>query len=299
DKFFMVEITPIIHKKSHLGTIIMLTDITEHKENMRIIKAQQQQIIEKERLASLGTLMGGISHNLKTPIMSISGCITALEDLSNEYHESVGNPIVTENDHYGIANEIQNNLSDLKSHISYISNALTAMKNQVINPDARKEASFTLEELILNIEFLMKYEVKLNLCTLSIEFDKEVKKDDLINGDIGTLVQIINNLISNSIQSYDSAKSTHETEISKRKVEIIVKKNGNYIIFEIKDYGKGISYEIKDKLFKEMVTTKGKAGSGIGLYLSYSKVRLMFNGDMWFESEEGFGTSFYVKVKAQ
>ncbi|MBC8062861.1 MAG: hypothetical protein H7Y18_19690 [Clostridiaceae bacterium] len=295
DKYFDIEITPIIEGENHLGTIILLNDITEHKANLKKINEQQEQIIEKERLASLGTLMGGISHNLKTPIMSISGCIIALEDLTKEYYESVGNSIVSEDDHREIANEMSINLKDIKEHFSYMSKALTAIKNQVASSDSRKEISFTQDEILQNIEFLMKYEIKSNFCNLIIS--NEIQNNFLINGDIGTLVQIINNLISNSIQSYGKITDTTNIDVSSRKIELIIYEIDNYIVFKVKDYGRGVPQRIKDKLFKEMVTTKGKEGSGIGLYLSYSKVKVMFNGDMWLESEEEKGSSFYVKVK--
>ncbi|MDP4181612.1 MAG: histidine kinase N-terminal 7TM domain-containing protein [Bacillota bacterium] len=296
DKYFTIEITPIMHNKEMLGIIILLTNITEHKENLKIIEEQQQQITEKERLASLGNLIGGISHNLKTPIMSISGCITALEDLSNEYMESIGNPIVEDKDHHEIANEMLSNIHDLKGHISYISNALTAIKNQVMNPGSRSKDSFTVEELILNIDFLMKYEIKSNLCVLNII--NEISPEQSINGDIGTLVQIVNNLISNSIQAYEKINDINNVDVFKRKIELIINKTQNNIVFTVKDYGRGVAREVKNKLFKEMTTTKGKDGSGIGLYLSYSKIKVMFKGDMWFESEEGAGSRFYIKIQA-
>lgn len=295
DKYFNIEITPIISGENHLGTIILLKDITQNKADLKKISEQQEQIIEKERLASLGMLMGGISHNLKTPIMSISGCIIALEDLTKEYHESVGNSIVSEDDHHEIADEMSTNINDIKAHFSYMSNALTAIKNQVAGSDTPKAISFTLEEIIQNIEFLMKYEVKSNFCNLIIS--NETKNNSLIKGDIGTLVQIIDNLISNSIQSYGKITNTSGTDIATRIIEFTIFENGDYIVFKIKDYGRGVPQAIKDKLFKEMVTTKGKDGSGIGLYLSYSKVKGMFKGDMWLESEEDKGASFYIKVQ--
>ena len=110
------------------------------------------------------------------------------------------------------------------------------------------------------------------------------------------MVQIIDNLILNSVQSYGKITDTGDIDFSARKIEFIISELGDHIIFKVKDYGKGVTQAIKDKLFKEMVTTKGKDGSGIGLYLSYSKVKGMFKGDMWLESEEGKGTSFYIKV---
>ena len=64
-------------------------------------------LMEKERLASLGQLIGGISHNLKTPIMSISGAAEGLTDLINEYDASIGDPEVTNDDHHAIANDMR------------------------------------------------------------------------------------------------------------------------------------------------------------------------------------------------
>ncbi len=56
----------------------------------------------------------------------------------------------------------------------------------------------------------------------------------------------------------------------------------------------GLSDEVKSKLFKEMITTKGKNGSGLGLFMSYSTIRAHFNGNLTFESEVGEGTTFHI-----
>ncbi|MDP4093200.1 MAG: ATP-binding protein [Bacillota bacterium] len=294
NKYFNIEITPIISKENILGNIILLRDISGYKEQLKIIKKQQEQIIERECLASLGTLMGGISHNLKTPIMSISGCIIALEDLISEYDESIDNPIVSSDDHHEIAAEMKKRMGDLNGHLTYISNALTAMKNQVANPANRKDMKFTVEEVVLNVDFLMKYEIKSNLCTLITRV--EASPDKKVKGDIGTFVQIINNLITNSIQSYEKINDDNRINALSRKIELSIYETGGSIVFKVQDFGKGISGAIKEKLFKEMVTTKGKEGTGIGLFLSSAKVKGSFNGDMWFESQENKGTTFYIKV---
>ena len=68
------------------------------------------------------------------------------------------------------------------------------------------------------------------------------------------------------------------------------------MILSIKDYGCGIPQKVKDKLFKEMVTTKGKNGTGLGLYMSYSTIKAHFNGDIIVESEEGKGTTFKILI---
>jgi signal transduction histidine kinase len=64
----------------------------------------------------------------------------------------------------------------------------------------------------------------------------------------------------------------------------------------ITDYGCGIAPEVKDRLFKEIITTKGKDGTGLGLFISYSNLKTQFNGNLSFESELGKGTSFEITL---
>ena len=71
NKYFTVEINTITQKREFLGKLILFKDITQHKEDMLEIRRNQDMVVERERLATLGQMIGGIAHNLKTPIMSI------------------------------------------------------------------------------------------------------------------------------------------------------------------------------------------------------------------------------------
>ena len=72
--------------------------------------------------------------------------------------------------------------------------------------------------------------------------------------------------------------------------------SSNNLVFTIQDYGSGIPKKVQSKLFNEMITTKGKNGTGLGLFMSYSNIRAHFNGNMTFESEEGKGTKFTITI---
>ncbi|NCC76033.1 MAG: ATP-binding protein, partial [Clostridia bacterium] len=60
--------------------------------------------------------------------------------------------------------------------------------------------------------------------------------------------------------------------------------------------GSGIPTAVRDKLFREMVTTKGKLGTGLGLYMSHATIKGKFGGRMWFDSEPGKGTRFFIEL---
>ena len=106
NKHFHIEINTIFSKGNFLGTLILFKDTTQHMQDMQTIKDNQEMLMEKERLASLGQLIGGIAHNLKTPIMSISGAAEGLSDLIKEYDSSIGDPEVNEQDHHDIAKDM-------------------------------------------------------------------------------------------------------------------------------------------------------------------------------------------------
>ena len=256
------------------------------KKQLDLIKSNQEVLMEKERLATLGQMVGGIAHNLKTPIMSISGASEGLKDLINEYDKSIGDSDVTVQDHHEIAHDMRNWIEKLDSYTEYMSDIITAVKGQAVTLSNQEIVSFTISELVKRVQILMKHELKHSLIDLNINMNVDENLE--LHGDINSLVQVLNNLISNAIQAYDGAEN--------EKIDFDINMNGNNIVFSITDYGKGIPEEVQAKLFKEMVTTKGKNGTGLGLFMSYSNIRAHFNGNMKFESEVGKGTTFEIII---
>ncbi len=256
------------------------------KNNIDKIHASQDILVERERLASLGQMIGGISHNLKTPIMSISGATEGLKDLINEYDSSIEDSEVTAQDHHEIAKDMQSWVEKLKDYTSYMSDVITAVKGQAVTLSDEQSVTFTIEELVKRVNILMKHELKNSLTNLNVLM--HVSPSLELKGNINSLVQVIDNMISNAIQSYNGAPNGN--------IDMTIYQENEELIIAIKDYGSGLSKEVKEKLFKEMVTTKGKNGTGLGLFMSYSNIRAHFNGNITFDSQEGHGTTFYIHL---
>ena len=284
NKYFSIEISGITSEKNLIGILILFKDTTQHMLDMQTISEKQETLMEKERLASLGQLIGGIAHNLKTPIMSISGAAEGLTDLIKEYDSSIDDPEVTSQDHHDIAKDMSTWVAKIKTHTEYMSDVITAVKGQAVTLSNEEDISFTVSELLKRVNILMKHELKNAIVYLNVSMKTD--ENTVINGDVNSLVQVINNMISNSIQSYNGKPEQN--------IDLIVERNGNDLIISVKDYGTGIPKKVKDKLFKEMITTKGKNGTGLGLYMSYSTIRAHFNGNITVESEEGKGCKFSI-----
>ena len=286
DKYFNVEASGIFSKNNFLGTLVLLKDVTQHILDMQTIEDNQSMLMEKERLASLGQMIGGIAHNLKTPIMSISGAAEGLLDLTKEYDISIGDPEVTNEDHHAIVKDMNEWIYKIKEYTEYMSDVITAVKGQAVNFSDESSTSFTIREAVKYVDVLMKHELKNALVDLKVNM--LVDPSTSINGNINSFVQVINNLISNSIQAYNGQPN--------KSIDFIIRMKDNNIIFTVQDYGCGMPKKVQDKLFKEMITTKGKSGTGLGLFMSYSNIRAHFNGNMTFESEEGKGTRFDITI---
>ena len=253
------------------------------------LKSNQSMLMERERLASLGQLIGGIAHNLKTPIMSISGAAEGLSDLVKEYDSSIDDPDVNCQDHHDIAKDMNSWIVKIKDYTEYMSDIITTVKGQAVNLSNEEDISFTIEELLKRVNILMKHELKNAIIYLNISLKTD--ENTIIHGDVNSLVQVINNMVSNSIQAYEG--KTEQT------IDLIVEKEDNNLLISIKDYASGLPDKVKEKLFKEMITTKGKNGTGLGLYMSYSTIKAHFNGNITVDSELGKGTTFTITLPLQ
>ena len=286
-KYFRIEITSINSDNNSLGTLFLFKDITQHKEDMETIRNNQDILMERERLAGLGQLIGGIAHNLKTPIMSIAGATQGLENLIKEYDESIDDPLVNSQDHHDIAKDMEAWIPKIRAHLEYMSDIITTVKGQAVASLSTDDSEeFTISELVKRVNILMKHELKNAYIYLNILM--KVDENTVIDGNVNVLVQVVNNIISNAIQAYDGK---HDQNIQ---FEISQKENN--MIFSITDFAGGLSKEVQDRLFKEMVTTKGKNGTGLGLYMSYSNIKAHFEGDITYKTEEGKGTTFNIVI---
>ena len=283
-KHFNVEVSGIYDDGNCIGVLILFKDITQHLIDMENLEKNQNTLMERERLASLGQMIGGIAHNLKTPIMSIAGAADGLEDLITEYKQSINDPDVTKEDHYAIANDMSSWISKIRTYDSYMSDVITAVKGQAVNMNDEKPILFTVKELLNRVNILMKHELKNALITLNVKYN--VNENTEIVGNINSLVQVLNNLISNAIQSYNGKPN--------QSIDLVISSKDKNLIISVIDHGSGIPKDVQSKLFTQMITTKGQKGTGLGLFMSYSTIKGRFKGDMNFESEIGKGTKFNI-----
>ena len=285
--YYIAEITALTDGPRLYGFVIMFKDVTQLKRSMQQLQESQRRMMEQERLAFLGQMIGGLAHNLKTPIMSISGCINAAEVLVEEIRDSLDDPEVTAEDYNEICDELNDWCAKVKESTAYMSDIITAIKGQAANVASYYDGgSFTVDELIKRITLLMRHELVSGGCQLKMEYEQA--KDCVVQGDINNLVQVMNNLISNAIFA--------EKQTGGGIVTVSAEREKGELILSVKDTGPGVDPRVKAKIFKEMVTNKGNMGTGLGLYISNAVVRGKFGGEVWLKDNPGGGSIFGVTI---
>lgn len=285
--YYVVEINPLIINNKACGYTILFRDVTEMKADMQKIKENQTRLIENERLIFLGQMVGGIAHNLKTPIMSISGSASAVERLVEECKESLGDSDVCEDDYREIYGEIDEWLDRTKTACDYMSDIIQTVKGQASNANMSETSWFSVDNTVKQVILLLRHELLNSGCSLKTESDFDIK-NVLIYGDINNLVQVMTNLVANSIDA-QKENGNHDIIFS-------VEKTDEGLKFKVKDYGYGITETVKKLLFKNMVTSKGSKGSGLGLYISSTVIKVRFDGKMSYEDNPEGGTVMIIEI---
>ena len=167
-----------------------------------------------------------------------------------------------------------------------MSDIISEIKGQAGSVSTSDEVTFTTEELIKRSMLIMRHEMMSSGCSVATEI--EDGRIYVIRGDINNLVQVLNNLLSNAIYA--------QKQVGGGTITIGVKKDEEVLKIFVRDTGPGISARVRERLFKEMVTSKGIYGTGLGLYISDAVVRGKFGGTMWTEDNPAGGAVVGVSI---
>ena len=285
-QYYVVDVSPLEVNGRVSGFVVLFKDITTLRESMKKLQESQERLMEQERFAFLGQMISGLAHNLKTPIMSIAGSISASEALVNECITSMNDDDVTDEDYMEIYGELNDWFARAKESTVYMSDIITAIKGQARQISADEEVNFTISEMLKRSMLLMRHELMNSGCRLTPVYDES--EEISLKGDVNNLVQVIGNLLSNAIYAQ---KQTGGGEI-----ELEINHDDKQLYIMVKDRGPGLSENVASQLFKNMITTKGSMGTGLGLFISNTVIRGKFKGSMWGENREGGGSVFGIAI---
>ena len=241
----------------------------ELEEALIELKAAQSQLVQSEKMASLGQLVAGVAHEINTPLGAINS--------NNGILAKCVDKNLKDND---IAEIAENAISVNKEAIRRISNLVKSLKN-FARLDEAEYQEVNIHDGIKSTLTLISHELKNKIAVIE-EFGKLPPMKCFPNA----LNQVFMNILINACQSIEDTGS----------IRIKTDKQGKYAVITISDTGKGISKEDWSRVFDPGFTTKGVGvGTGLGLSICYQIIE-KHNGNISVKSEVGKGTEFKIEI---
>ncbi|MEO9211281.1 MAG: ATP-binding protein [Ginsengibacter sp.] len=258
------------------------------------LKSTQAQLIQSEKMASLGELTAGIAHEIQNPLNFVNNFSEVSNELIDEMKEELkkGNY----DDANEIADDVKQNLEKINYHGQRAADIVKGMLQHSRSSSGVKEPtninSLADEYFRLAYHGLRAKDKSFN-AKLETDFDDSIGEINIVPQDMG---RVILNLITNALYVVDEKKKSG-IENYEPTVKISTKNLKDAILVSVKDNGNGMPAEILDKIFQPFFTTKptGK-GTGLGLSMSYDIVTKGHNGHLNVETKSGEGTTFIIKI---
>jgi two-component system, NtrC family, sensor kinase len=259
------------------------------------LKATQTQLIQSEKMASLGELTAGIAHEIQNPLNFVNNFSEVNKELLAEMLEELKNGNIA--DAISIITDITDNEEKINHHGKRADAIVKGMLQHSRNNSGQKEPTdvnaLADEYLRLAYHGLRAKDKSFN-ATMHTEFDESIGLLQIVPQEIG---RVILNLITNAFYAVNEKKKQH-VDGYEAIVSISTKKVGSKILISVKDNGNGIPQKALDKIFQPFFTTKPTGqGTGLGLSLSYDIVKA-HGGELIVNTTEGTGTEFAIKLNA-
>jgi two-component system, NtrC family, sensor kinase len=257
------------------------------------LKSAQSQLIQSEKMASLGELTAGIAHEIQNPLNFVNN----FSEVSNELIEEMNEEISKGNfeEVKTIAADVKQNLEKINHHGKRADAIVKGMLQHSRKSEGVKEPTdinaLCDEYLRLSYHGLRAKDKSFN-AELKTDFDNSIGKINIVLQDIG---RVILNLINNAFYTVNERQKS-EGEWFKPEVFVQTKKEKNRVCITVTDNGNGIPQNIMDKIFQPFFTTKPTgSGTGLGLSLSYDIIKA-HGGEIKVETKEDEGSEFMIQL---
>jgi signal transduction histidine kinase len=271
----------------------LLSQKEKLQQTLDQLKSTQSQLVQAEKMASLGELTAGIAHEIQNPLNFVNNFSEVSTELVDEMKSEIKKGNYDEVN--VIADDVKQNLEKINHHGTRAADIVKGMLQHSRSSSGVKEPTdinaLADEYLRLAYHGLKAKDIDFN-ANMKTDLDESIDKIKIIPQDIG---RVILNLITNAFYAVNE-KSKQGIAEYEPTVSVVTKKVNHQVEIRVTDNGNGIPPNILDKIFQPFFTTKPTGqGTGLGLSLSYDIVKA-HGGELMVESKEGAGSEFLIQL---
>lgn len=270
-----------------------LRDKTKIEGTLKDLKSVQAQLIESEKMASLGEVTAGIAHEIQNPLNFVNNFSQVNEELLEELREEVVKGNLEEVN--AIANDIKGNQEKISQHGKRAEMIVRSMLQHTRTSTGQKEPAninVMVEECLKLSYHGLRSREKSFIANLQMDFDQNIGPVSIIQQD---MVRVFVNLFNNAFYSMNEKMKQRLTGYEPA-ISVNTKRINDKIEINIKDNGVGMTRKVLEKIFQPFFTTKPTGqGTGLGLSMSYDIIKV-HNGELIVHSIEGEGAEFLIRL---
>ncbi len=285
--------TTLLEEKVTLRTHELSEKNSELTDTMTNLRSTQDQLIQSEKMASLGQLTAGIAHEIQNPLNFVNNFSESSIELLEEV-ETTTDPVEQKE----LISDVKLNLEKVVHHGKRADSIVKGMLMHSRSGVSEKQVT-DINKLVAEFVDLAYHGMRAKdsgfNCNLEKDLGKDLPKVKVIPQDIS---RVVLNIFNNAFYAVEDRRKS-EGENFKRIVKVRTYQSVNKVGIAIRDNGKGIPQDIKEKIFEPFFTTKPTGqGTGLGLSISYDIITKGHGGDLRVESKPGEFTEFIIELPA-
>ncbi|AHV37268.1 ATP-binding protein [Aeromonas dhakensis] len=254
------------------------------------LKQAQQTLVESEKMASLGSLVAGVAHEINTPIGISVTASSYLQERVADFKQHIESKQLSRSYLTEFTVNLDESMQLLQGNLRRASELIASFKQVAVDQSSEARYNFSLADNLHQVVVSLGHKLKKAQCEVDIQCDPKLS----IFSFPGSFTQIYSNLILNSINhgfdNWDKPK----------KITIKVEQQGEELLIDYSDNGRGIPPEILPRIFDPFVTSKrGQGGSGLGTHIIYNLVVQLLRGRINCISEPEQGAQFHIRLPIQ
>ncbi|NET59694.1 MAG: GAF domain-containing sensor histidine kinase [Symploca sp. SIO2E6] len=277
----------IAHARLYHNLELQVAECTQELcDTLAELQATQDKLVESEKMATLGSMVAGVAHEINTPIGIGVTAASLLAEKTTAFVETYQSGKMKRSQLEKFLDTVMESSSMILSNLHRAADLIGSFQQVAVDQSTEDRRSFQLKQYLVEILLPLKPKLKTTQHRVQIRGDETLSLDTYP----GALSQIIINLVINSLTHAYSPEDSGVLVFDWKQV-------GKQVLIEYADDGKGIPQESLSQIFDPFFTTKrGQGGTGLGLHIVYNLVTQKLGGTIVCKSQVGVGTKFIIRL---